>query len=130
MQSMKRRQLLITTAACTALNWPSFASAQPKRQPILIGVLTTGSGSIGAGGMTVFREELAARGWIEGVQLTIEEAHAQDAYEELPMIADALAKKNPAVIVASNSVGESDRSCAVTFRMTKIENGRALYCFH
>jgi len=98
-----RRKLLLAAAGYPTLAWPVLGLGQAKKQPVLVGVLTLGTGSTGAGGMVPFREELAARGWKEGSLVTIEAFNAGGAYDQLPLLAEALAKKNPAVIVATTS---------------------------
>ena len=55
-----------------------------------------------ATGPEAFREELAARGWKEGAQITVEVVNASGDYDRLTALARALAGKSPAVIVASN----------------------------
>jgi putative ABC transport system substrate-binding protein len=98
-----RRKLLIVLGAATFT--PRAAFAQPKKPIPMVGVLTVGTGSIGAGAMPAFREALAARGWKAGVQLNIEEVHALGQLDRLSELAQALAGKRPDVIVAANSLG-------------------------
>ena len=97
---MKRRALIIAAAAAPTLVWTRPVSGQAKKQPVVIGVLTFGSGSPGTN-LDAFRQELAARGWKEGAQVILEVLHAKGDNDRLPVLARALAAKNPAVIVAS-----------------------------
>jgi putative ABC transport system substrate-binding protein len=96
-----RRKLVIALSASVSI--PTRLFAQEKKPLPLVGVLTLGSGSTGAGGIPVFREELAARGWKHGSQVTIAALNAEGSYDRLPVLAEALAKKNPAVIVATTT---------------------------
>jgi putative ABC transport system substrate-binding protein len=93
-----RRRILIAAAAWPALVWPVPGFGQGKKPPPLVGVLNSGVRT--GPNLTAFREELAGRGWIDGSQVTIEMAHAKGAYDQLPVLAEMLTKKNPAVILA------------------------------
>ena len=68
---------------------------------MVVGVLTLRSPA--AEEVTSFKEELAARGWKANAQLFIEELHAGGEADRLPQLAQALAAKKPAVIVATGS---------------------------
>jgi putative ABC transport system substrate-binding protein len=97
---MRRRAVIIAVAAAPAMTWNRPILGQTKKQPVVIGVLSFGSGTPGTN-IAAFREELAARGWKEGAQVILEVLHAQGDNERLPALAQALAAKNPAVIVAA-----------------------------
>ena len=99
---MKRRKLIAAVASVPSLSWIRSVSAQAKKQPVIVGLLNFSSATPGAG-LAAFREELAARGWKEGVQLTLDVLHAEGDYNRIPALAQALAVKNPAVIVAVTS---------------------------
>lgn len=96
--SSKRRRLAFALGGAVAL--PQLGFAQTKDQPQLIGMLDVGADHTRIGLMEAFRTELAARGWKEGPQVVIKRLSAAGAYDQLPMLAAGLAKKNPAVIVA------------------------------
>ena len=96
-----RRKLLIALGAAPFM--PQAVFAQATKQPVLIGVLHVGSGGTYVGLLAEFRKELAVRGWKDGAQVTVEGFSAQGAYDQLPALAQTLAKKNPAVIVAVTS---------------------------
>ena len=98
---MKRRVLLIATGAWPALTWSAVGFGQAKQPPVVVGVLTLRSPA--AEEMAGFKEELAARGWKADAQLVIEEVHAGGEADRLPKLAQALAAKKPAVIVATGS---------------------------
>ncbi len=89
-----RRKFLIALAALSAM--PARAQA-----PVTIGWLNFGSLELDAQLLAAFKEGLAALGWKEGSQVVIEERWANGRIERLPLLAQELAAKNPAVIVAA-----------------------------
>ena len=99
---MKRRALIAAAAVAPALSWMRSVSAQAKKQRVIVGVLNFASGTPGTN-IAAFREELAARGWKESAELTLEVLHAEGDSSRLPTLAQALAAKNPTVIVAPTS---------------------------
>jgi putative ABC transport system substrate-binding protein len=94
---MARRDLLVVLAS--ALLWPGAVFAQSKKLPVVIGWLYGGRRS----GRPVarFKEGMAALGWKEGVDYVLEERWAEGRVERLPVLAEELATKKPAVIVAA-----------------------------
>ena len=95
-----RRKVLLAAAASPALIWTGMARAQPKQAPILIGWLSLYSRETAAQRFAAFKEGLAALGWKEGAQFVIEERWADGRWERLQPLADELAAKKPALIVA------------------------------
>ena len=93
-----RRSLLIVLGATTLA--PRAVLAQSKQGPVLIGWLNADSRESSAHYLTAFKEGLAALGWKEGPQLVIEERWADGRYARLQSLAEELAAKKPAVIVA------------------------------
>ena len=93
-----RRSLLIVLGA-TALA-PRAVLAQAKQAPVLIGWLNSDSRESSGQYLTAFKEGLAALGWKEGSQLVIEERWADGRHARLQSLAEELAAKKPAVIVA------------------------------
>jgi putative ABC transport system substrate-binding protein len=69
--------------------------------PVTIGWLNFGSRELDAQLLAAFRDGLAALGWKEGSQVVIEDRWANGRIERLPLLAEELAAKNPAVIVAA-----------------------------
>ncbi len=69
--------------------------------PAVVGWLNFGSRELDAQLLAAFKEGLAALGWKEGSQVVIEERWANGRIERLPQLAQELAAKNPAVIVAA-----------------------------
>jgi putative ABC transport system substrate-binding protein len=95
---MNRRSLLIVLGA-TAIA-PRAALAQAK-QPILIGWFHADSRESSAQYLSAFKEGLAALGWKEGSQIVIEERWADGRPARLQPVAEELAAKKPAIIVAA-----------------------------
>ena len=100
---MRRRNFILATAA-----WPLSARAgaalgQSKQAPVLIGWLNMGTRESDAHWLAAFKEGLAALGWKEGSQVVIEERWADGRIERLRALAEELAAKKPALIVAAPS---------------------------
>jgi len=95
-----RRDFLITAAAWPALAWMGAVRAQSKQRPVVIGWLSILSGETAGNRLVAFKEGLAALGWKEGSQFVIEERWADGRHARLQSLADELAAKKPALIVA------------------------------
>ena len=100
--SVVRRKLLVAGVALPALTWAGAARAQTK-PPILIGGLSLQSRRTAAQRFAAFKEGLAALGWKEGSQFVIEERWADGLQDRLQPLAEELAAKKPAIIVATSS---------------------------
>jgi len=88
--------------------WLALAStkstfAQSKKPPVLIGWLAGGSRASDGHSLSAFKEELAALGWNEGLDYTIEGRWADGNQKLAPLLAKELAAKNPSIIVTSPS---------------------------
>ena len=88
--------------ALPALVWADALRAQAK-PPVLIGWLSMQSREQDRAGLTAFNEGMAALGWKLGSQYVLEERHAEGQADRLPALAQELAAKQPAVIVAKSS---------------------------
>ena len=95
-----RRAFLIASAAWPALVWTGIARAQQKRAPILIAWLNLGSREANGHWLAAFNDELAVLGWKEGTPVVIEERWADGRWDRLQPLAEELAAKKPAIIVA------------------------------
>src|SRR5262245_13998772 len=95
-----RRAFLLAAAAWLVLGWTGSVFAQSK-QPILIGWLNTDSREVSGHNLTAFKEGLTALGWVEGAQYVIEERWANRRVDRLPPLAEELAARKPAIIVAA-----------------------------
>ena len=98
---MNRRRKLLAAAASLTLARAGTAFAQPKGAPVLIGWLATGSRESTGHDLATFKEGMAALGWKEGVQFVIDDRWANGNYDRLRPLAEELAAKQPAVIVAT-----------------------------
>ncbi|MBI4205383.1 MAG: ABC transporter substrate-binding protein [Betaproteobacteria bacterium] len=90
---------MLAAAAFPAVGWTGAVFAQSK-QPVIIGWLSWGARETGEPQRAAFRAELAALGWKEGSQFVIEERFAGGRTDRLPALAEALAARKPAIIVA------------------------------
>ena len=78
----------------------------------LVGIFTLGAGTTAMHGTIALKDELASRGLKSGAQIAIEEVHVGSRYDRLQPLAEALAAKNPAVIVAATSAAVTAASKA------------------
>ena len=110
-----RRRWLAAGAAWPALAWAGALRAQTN-PPAVIGWLSTGSPDSDRRVLNAFNEGMAALGWKLGTQYLFEERHADGRVERLPALAQELAAKRPAVIVAlpSESVRAAARAAPTT----------------
>jgi putative ABC transport system substrate-binding protein len=92
-----RRNLLIVLGA--AAMTPRVVFAQAKKAPVLIGWFHAGSRQLE--NLAAFKEGLAALGWKEGSQVVYEERWADGGRERLQPLAEELAARKPAIIVAA-----------------------------
>jgi putative ABC transport system substrate-binding protein len=93
-----RRRFVI--ALGTAASLPRTVFAQAKHPPVVIGWLNFGSRESLIHHLAAFKEGLAALGLKEGQQFVIEERWADQRRERLQPLAEELAARRPAVIVA------------------------------
>jgi len=98
-----RRGFLLAAGAWLTLAKAGVTLAQPKQAPILIGWLLVHSRESAGHWLVAFKEGLAALGWKEGSQIVIEERWADGQYDRLLSLAEDLAAKKPALIVAAPS---------------------------
>lgn len=94
-----RRHLLVVLGAIALA--PGAALPQPRQVPVLIGWLNLGSPDSNAHLLAAFKEGLAALGLKEVSQVMLEERWAGGRYDRLQSLADDLAAKKPALIVAA-----------------------------
>lgn len=100
MKSRRRRALLGIFGLGLGSTWVRTALAQSKPPPALIGWLHFSSREIDGSTLVAFREGLAAQGWNDAARFVIEERWANGRIERLKLLAEELAVKKPAVIVA------------------------------
>ena len=103
MSIVGRRKCLVMASALLAwpaLAWTGVVLAQTK-QPILIGWLHAESRSAGGHFLAVFREGMSALGWKEGSNYVLEERWADGRADRVQPLAEELAARKPALIVAA-----------------------------
>jgi putative ABC transport system substrate-binding protein len=101
---MNRRSLLLAASSWLALARAGAALAQSKQAPILIGWLAVGSREGERHWLAAFKEGFAALGWKEGSDFRLEGRWADGRIAELQRLAEELAAKRPALIVAAPSI--------------------------
>jgi putative tryptophan/tyrosine transport system substrate-binding protein len=94
---MRRRQFIAGLGGAAA--WPLAARAQQPAMPV-IGYLSFGSPGEGVGGVTAFLQGLAAAGYVEGRDLTVEFRWANRQGRQLLSLATELVQLQVAIIVA------------------------------
>ena len=100
MCQVRRRQFLFAAVTWPALAWTGVVLAQMK-SPILIGWLHAESRGAGGNFLADFKEGMAALGWKEGSNYILEERWADGRADRLQPLAEELAARKPALIVAA-----------------------------
>jgi putative ABC transport system substrate-binding protein len=113
-----RRRFLLAAASWPALAWAGAALGQSKKPPAVIGYLSSDSREARGRDVAEFKDELAARGWKEGSDYVLEERWADGRWERLQPLAEELAAKKPALIVARS--GPAARAAAKAAPKTPI----------
>ena len=94
---MRRREFIAGLGSAAA--WPVAARAQQPAMPV-IGYLSFGSPGEGVGSVTAFLQGLAAAGYVEGRDVTVEFRWANHQGRQLPSLATELVQRQVAMIVA------------------------------
>ena len=94
---MRRRDFIAGLGSVAA--WPVMARAQQAAMPV-IGYLSFGSPGEGVGSVRAFLQGLAAAGYVEGRDVTVEFRWANHQGRQLPSLATELVQRQVAMIVA------------------------------
>ncbi len=94
-----RRRRFISALGGVAVGWPLAARAQQSAMPV-IGYLHGGSAAGFVQQVTAYREGLRVAGYVEGQNVAIEYRWADGRFENLPALAEELARRHVTVIAA------------------------------
>jgi putative tryptophan/tyrosine transport system substrate-binding protein len=119
-----RRHWLAAGAALPALAWMGALHAQAKA-PVVIGLLNARSHRSEVSRLA-FQDSMAALGWKHGAEYVVEERSADGHLERLPALAQELAAKNPALIMARPSTAAKAAAAAAPNTPIVLEGGDPL----
>lgn len=108
-----RRREFVTLLGGVAAAWPIAARAQQEAAPV-IGFLDRGTPNGMAANLAGFRKGLAAAGYVEGRNVTVEYRWAENRNDRLPALAAELIRLPVAVIAATRSSAPAAAAKAVT----------------
>jgi putative tryptophan/tyrosine transport system substrate-binding protein len=111
---MKRREFiaLLGGAAASPVLWPFAAQAQ--QEPVVIGLLHSGSADDQASLVAATRQALKEAGYTEGQNLRIEYRWAEGSYDRLPGMAAELVERRVALIIAAGGTDPARAAKAAT----------------
>lgn len=108
-----RRREFVTLLGGVAAAWPIAARAQQETTPV-VGFLDRGTPTGMAANLAGFRKGLAAAGYVEGRNVTVEYRWAENRNDRLPALAAELIRLPVAVIAATRSSAPAAAAKAVT----------------
>jgi len=111
---MKRRQFIraLGGAATSSVLWPFMAQAQ--QEPVVIGVLHSGSADDQVNLVAAARQGLKEAGYTEGQNIRIEYRWAEGRYDLLPGMAADLVDRRVALIIAAGGTDPARAAMAAT----------------
>jgi putative tryptophan/tyrosine transport system substrate-binding protein len=111
---MKRREFILAFggAATSAALWPLMALAQ--QEPVVIGLLHSGSADDQANLVAATRQALKEAGYTEGQNIRIEYRWAEGRYDLLPGMALELVDRRVALIIAAGGTDPARAAKAAT----------------
>jgi putative tryptophan/tyrosine transport system substrate-binding protein len=111
---MKRRQFIraLGGAATSSVLWPFIGQAQ--QEPVVIGLLHSGSADDQANLVAATRQALKEAGYTEGQNIRIEYRWADGRYDRLPGMAAELVDRRVALIVAAGGTDPARAAKAAT----------------
>jgi putative tryptophan/tyrosine transport system substrate-binding protein len=120
-----RRTWLAAGVGSSALAGMGALRAQAS-PPVLIAWLSINKRDTGRGGANAFNEGMAALGWKLGTDYVLEERHADGQPDHLPALAQEIAAKKPAVIVAEPVTAARAAAAAAPTTPIVLANGNPL----
>jgi putative ABC transport system substrate-binding protein len=117
-----RRRDFIKLLGGAAAAWPSAARAQQPAVPV-IGWLSVRSAETDAPGLPAFRQGLEVQGFVIGQDVAVEYRFADGQLDRLPALAADLARRNPAVIIATPGPSPAQAARAASPTVPIIFNG-------
>jgi putative ABC transport system substrate-binding protein len=120
-----RRRAFLTLLGGAAATWPVAARTQQPAMPV-IGYLSVGTLKSEASLLAAFRQGLAAGGFVEGRNVSLEYRFADGHYEQLPSMAADLARRRVALIFSGGGTGEAAKAATPTIPIVFSMNGDAV----